>query len=631
MKVPTYTKQVSPSSESGGIRFNVSANPQGFSMKEDAQANLFGQLESSFTKLYQNEVKVTRDGELAKAQNMWTSQAKTFELEANNQPYNKMQSYFSSKELISNLAISSQITDKVVKKRFNTWRTSQLADYTFNLTKNARAKAIDIAKTNQLALVDNYVKEMSSHPVGSVKYKKAFDAVFSNKILQQDGTYSKGIIGKMIENNLMTAEDGYKTQKKILNDVARNKVNQLLQTYNDADDYKGARALLSKVLDPNDGDFAHLNPTTRVSLSEKITRIADTIQRQIIKKDNDATKKAEKDRKATQLKNFTKYSTQIAQAQLGEAGATFPTATQLTTALENNEIDVKQYDTLITAIAQDSAPKDRPSVIFAFNKELMDAQTEAEVLAVLDNYKSKIGLVGGLTLETWNAKMQQAQQFIDNTPFAQEYKTNLAYLKRTLGIDENMFSIGKNSNAFDETLTAEALLNFELKVSNKTNPVAPSIAVKEVLRNYNEAKRLKMKVPMISPKILKYHPKKVLEKTDIMSWTDADFATARNILQNIPSRKGKYGSHNGGVYGNQYTEGMNSGDKLAELQKINKIQETVKNQKRLEQIAKDIKDKKKEADKTTVEEEKDDDGVVNYILEKLGIKKSEEERLLGGG
>ena len=631
MKVPTYTKQVAPSSESGGIRFNVSANPQGFSMAQDAQTNLFSQLESSFTKLYENEVKVTRDGELAKAQNMWTSQAKTFELEANNQPYNKMQSYFSTKELVSNVAISSQITDKVVKKRFNTWRTSQLADYTFNLTKNARAKAIDIAKTNQLALIDNYVKEMSSHPVNSVKYKKAFDAVFSNKILQQDGTYSKGIIGKMIENNLMTAEDGFKTQKKILNDVARNKVNQLLQTYNSADDYKGARALLSKVLDPNDGDFAHLNPTTRVALSEKITRIADTIQRQIIKKDNDATKQAEKTRKKEQLKNFTKYSTQIAQAQLGIDGAVFPTATQLTEALENNQIDVKQYDTLITSIAQDSAPKDRPAVVFAFNKELLDAQTEAEVLAVLDNYKSKIGLKGGLTLETWNAKMQQAQQFIDNTPFAQEYKTNLAYLKRTLGIDENMFSIGKNSNAFDETLTAEALLNFELKVNNPTNPVAPSIAVKEVIRNYNEAKRLKMKIPMISPKIMLYHPKKVLEKTDIMSWTDNDFATARKILENIPSRKGKYGSDNGGVYGNQYTEGMNAGDKVAELQKINKIHETVKNQKRLELIAKEIKDKKKETDKTTTEEEKDDDGVLNKILELLNIKKSEEQRLLGGG
>ena len=631
MKVPTYTKQVAPSSESGGIRFNVSANPQGFSMAQDAQTNLFSQLESSFTKLYENEVKVTRDGELAKAQNMWTSQAKTFELEANNQPYNKMQSYFSTKELVSNVAISSQITDKVVKKRFNTWRTSQLADYTFNLSKNARAKAIDIAKTNQLALIDNYVKEMSSHPVNSVKYKKAFDAVFSNKILQQDGTYSKGIIGKMIENNLMTAEDGFKTQKKILNDVARNKVNQLLQTYNSADDYKGARALLSKVLDPNDGDFAHLNPTTRVALSEKITRIADTIQRQIIKKDNDATKQAEKTRKKEQLKNFTKYSTQIAQAQLGIDGAVFPTATQLTEALENNQIDVKQYDTLITSIAQDSAPKDRPAVVFAFNKELLDAQTEAEVLKVLDDYKSKIGLKGGLTLETWNAKMQQAQQFIDNTPFAQEYKTNLAYLKRTLGIDENMFSIGKNSNAFDETLTAEALLNFELKVNNPTNPVAPSIAVKEVLRNYNEAKRLKMKIPMISPKIMLQHPKKVLEKTDIMSWTDNDFATARKILENIPSRKGKYGSDNGGVYGNQYTEGMNAGDKVAELQKINKIHETVKNQKRLELIAKEIKDKKIETDKTTTEEEKDDDGVLNKLLNMLGVTKTEEEKLLGGG
>ena len=76
---------------------------------------------------------------------------------------------------------------------------------------------------------------------------------------------------------------------------------------------------------------------------------------------------------------------------------------------------------------------------------------------------------------------------------------------------------------------------------------------------------------------------------------------------------------------------MNAGDKLAELQKINKIHETVKNQKRLEQIAKDIKDKKKETDKTTVEEEKDDDGVLNKILELLNIKKSEEERLLGGG
>ena len=77
---------------------------------------------------------------------------------------------------------------------------------------------------------------------------------------------------------------------------------------------------------------------------------------------------------------------------------------------------------------------------------------------------------------------------------------------------------------------------------------------------------------------------------------------------------------------------MNSGDKLAELQKINKIQETVKNQKRLEQIAKDIKDKRKETDKSTTEEEgKNDDGVLNKILEMLNLKKSEEERLLGGG
>ena len=32
--------------------------------------------------------------------------------------------------------------------------------------------------------------------------------------------------------------------------------------------------------------------------------------------------------------------------------------------------------------------------MFAFNKELMDAQTEAEVLKVLDDYKSRIGLKG---------------------------------------------------------------------------------------------------------------------------------------------------------------------------------------------------------------------------------------------
>ena len=48
-------------------------------------------------------------------------------------------------------------------------------------------------------------------------------------------------------------------------------------------------------------------------------------------------------------------------------------------------------------------------------------------------------------------------------------------------------------------------------------------------------------------------------------------------------------------------------------------------------MAKDIKDKKKETDKTTTEEEKDDDGVLNKILELLNIKKSEEQRLLGGG
>ena len=72
MKVPTYQKQAERTNQRGGMRFTVSASPDQFSQVASSQINLFSQLESSFTKLYENEVKVEREGALAKAKNDFT-------------------------------------------------------------------------------------------------------------------------------------------------------------------------------------------------------------------------------------------------------------------------------------------------------------------------------------------------------------------------------------------------------------------------------------------------------------------------------------------------------------------------------------------------------------------------------
>ena len=181
MKVPTYQKQAERTNQSGGMRFTVSASPDQFSQVASSQINLFSQLESSFTKLYENEVKVEREGALAKAKNDFTKWATTQELLINNMPKEKMVANWNSTSSLQTGKIANKITDKVVQKRFLSWVSGENTTYLGNISKLQRSKAVDEHKTNLLIEGDKYVNEMINNKVGSLKYLQAKDKLFGDK------------------------------------------------------------------------------------------------------------------------------------------------------------------------------------------------------------------------------------------------------------------------------------------------------------------------------------------------------------------------------------------------------------------------------------------------------------------
>ena len=206
MKVPSYQKQATLTNQTGGMRFTVSASPDQFSQVANAQINLFTQLENTFGKLHENEVKVQREGALSKAKNEWTSNSQKLELINQNQPIEKQISNWDLLSLNNTNKIANSISDKVVRKRFMSWASEENNTYVNNVNKLVRARFIDQAKTNILIEADTHTKHLVNHKIGSLQYNKSYDYIFSDKpiITFKDGKPipSLSIKQKLLQQNL---------------------------------------------------------------------------------------------------------------------------------------------------------------------------------------------------------------------------------------------------------------------------------------------------------------------------------------------------------------------------------------------------------------------------------------------
>lgn len=581
MKVPSYQKQSSLTNQTGGMRFNVNASPEALSQVSSAQTQLYGQLEKTFTSLYENEVKVEREGELAKAKNIYTTQANENELLVANLPKEGVIKGFNKKDIVANKNAFSTIKDKVVQKRFLSWASSEKNDIINRLNKNVRTRIVDEAKANHMTLADTHIEIMSNNEINSLKYLKSRDYLFSDKpIITIDKKSGKQIIGEswknfMISRNLMSSTAFGDFEKKTKNKIATNKVDKLLSKYGDDNDSKKVKDVITKLQDPNDGDFKGLNFVTRQSLLETALRLEDTIDRRLISLDNKQLSNDKRNRIIKHNKNTAALLVRIETSKNEPTGSnttnttttTMPTAMELIKALKKDEISESSYQMLSKEITGDNAKKDNPTVVIDFTNELSQAETPIQIDEILQKYQKKIGQKGGLTLGTYNAQLNMGQQYKDKTPFAKKVKLYQSNLKKAIGEDRVNNLMGQNTNPDRDMRAAEAIMLFHQKVNDPLNPVDPQIAFYETVNNWRDAVKADLQTTMISPKVTsRMNLGTDFSAEDVQKWKPEQFSKAIAIIKDLPNRNinAKTKVANG-------VSGMTALEKALEISKIKLI------------------------------------------------------------
>ena len=596
MKVPTYEKQTGLTNQTGGMRFTVNASPDQFAQESNAKINMANQLESTFTKLYENEVKVERAGQLTKAQNEWTKLSNTNEMASTNLQKEKVLSNYTSMEnKIFNNSLSS-ISDKVVQKRFASWRASENMEYKKRLNKGVRVRVIDEAKANKMVEADKHIATMTNNNSNKLAYKKAEDYLFGDRsiVTIEDG---KTIVSPswktfMIGANLMnpTAFEAFK--KKTYNKVTRNKVQKLYSLHGQNNDTTGVQEVLAKLQDVNNGDFAKLDFVTRQKLVETGLRLEDTIDRRLISLQSKTAKNDKNVRQKKHASGLSKFLVQIQKSKVGadstnsdttnKTNFKLPTNMELITALEKDNISVKGYTMVSKLITGDNAEANDPIVVVEFLKDLNNADTPNQIDDILLTYSGKIGINGGLTLGTYNAQVNMAQQYKDKTPFSQQVKLYGTALNKVIGESNTKLMYGNGSENPDrDARAAEAIMMYHQKVNDDKNPLDPRQAYLETIENWRQAVKAELRTTMISPKVLSMMNLKTdFTSIDIQEWTPEKFTKAIDMVANVPNRninektKVSFGAN-----------GMTAVEKALEIQKIRLIANEI-------QMEQDVKNSK---------------------------------------
>lgn len=542
MKVPTYRSQAQLSGKSGGIQFGVNASPEGFSQSARAQTNLFATMEKAATGFLEAETKAQREAELVAAQNSWNTQNQTDTIDLNKMSSADIVSTYGTRQKTNTTTVSSGIKDKVVRKRFDTWAASAKVESDANVNKIYRSKWVDEGVASYNKKIDFFENQLLTG--NKQQQAQANIALYGNPV-----TGKSGIYGEMTQLGFLSEVDAQKDEKKSKSRVIAGAVRRDLSKFNSTDDSAGARAYYTGLMDPNDGRFVNLDPAIRQSLADKALTLSEQIDRSIIARDRATAAADEKKRTTKHRVNEASFLTSIAASRVGESGSAetapsepVPTMNQIIEAFENDEIDRGGYNNIMKALTGDDAIKDNPIVLTEILDKLDNAETPAEVDAAMKFAAKKIGIVGGLTLNTYQGLSGQAQQFKDKTPHAVASKRYANALRTSIGESVQRTYTGRDANPERDRRAAEAVTYYYKRVNDPKNPVTPQVAYRETLRNWQMAKQDDLVTTAPSQRVIASWNNLSGGGTqslplDVRKWTPSDYDNARAAIGALPSRK----------------------------------------------------------------------------------------------
>jgi len=458
MKVPTYTSQSALSGKSGGKMFNVQASPAGFSQVASAFKNFADTTSKVAYSLYEAEVKTKRAGELAAAQNEYSTDLNQYALNSlnDNDPKSIIANWNNNTKL-SMVSISDSIEDPVVKRRFNSWASDTTTEKTLNVMKVVRAKQIDIAKSHFIER-EIYLKDRIAN--GS-RVEKASATI---ELFGDPETNTIGLYEEMASLGLITNTEAVTSNEAAISDIAELEVRTLLSSIKASKNPEKAGELLLELMEGKSGEYPDLDDEDRNTLISQVSTLENSLISQINAENREQARIDEE----AQIKRHNEGLAKVLQSLDGPTPMLFD---ELEVMFKNDEISSDDYKYLRQKMLGGTTDIDDGDLYTDLHRQILQATDDEELDHLFDTIKNQTKL---------NKLTKESSASLTKAIFEQRDDTDLAKEKKKYSglIDKLTANIPKES--YDASVAGilhnEARILFDRIISDPNSKMTPKAA-----------------------------------------------------------------------------------------------------------------------------------------------------------
>jgi hypothetical protein len=525
MKVPTYQSQGVVTSKVGATQFSVQANPSALTAGAAAFTQVAAGAQKESLAWYEQELKAERASKLAAAENEFKiildNEQILAKTNAQQNPSKALKNY---NKVVSNSSkrIAGKIDDGIVKKRFLASAASNVSNKRLSVMQTVRNSAIDIGKAQIITRATQLENIIATG--NPAEKSKAQIELFGVEI--SPGKFVGGLYQNAARTGYFTNVEATNKNLSARGNVARIGVRQQISNAAISGKPGDALVVLQNLSDPK--NFPFLKPADRDNLLREANNLVGTLERRRIAEDNRTAKKNTKDLKIKQQGNFDNFITNLIEASRDGSTVQLPTTNQILQSYKNADIDDKQFKILNDLILGKDAPVSDASVVVGFHERLAEAKNNDEIMEVIEEVKSNIGLNGSLVVGDAVNIIKTAKGYLNSSSESNQIKRYAGILKTAIGDSAGGISMGgykqKTSTGL---LRADAMSTYYTLVTDGKK--SPLEAYKEVAGMY--ARNLEQDIGFIAPTSAL---SKAIGKKEIKNWTKDDIIKAREFVKSNP-------------------------------------------------------------------------------------------------
>ena len=531
MRVPTYNRQTARTAQTGARNFSVRANPGALAQGQSALADTARAAETAALQWYETETKERRLNELTEAENQFKIQAQNRKLQSLDQnPQtvifgrdSKGTGSWQQTATSDMMRIANDITDKKVRSSFLSSAQQIMLAERASVFQNARVKAIDIAKANELEAAERLISEAVQ---GNLAQRTIANLKLFGGVAAPGEAATVGIYDQMADRGLINREEAFKLNRSGKQRIAKSDFRSRLAAADRSGDPLQAAQLVADVNDTK--NFSNMKPEDRDTAFSQAVDLEQQLQKRSIQLAENQERKDSKNRTDRHSKNAQDIVSRIIAANASpddrDTVANRPTSLEIATLLSTDQISDTFARTAENLINDVDADRRDPDLIAGIFSDISTASTDDDIDAAVNRIQPNMGLNGTIPLNDALSLMR----FADGKRAKTTDTTDIEFYRKQLDdiTGATAYRIGGvgigEAEVFRQIDAADTYRRLTL---DPVNPVKPREAYQQIIEQFFRAR--KDRIDFLAPSALLDNYFGGKKPND---WTRQDVAGAKTAI-----------------------------------------------------------------------------------------------------